>query len=84
MKALRHHLLQPGAPGGSALVRQQPEGLRLGGLLLLLLWEDDGVKVWQRLGFELRHLRLQQRRLRSPSRLALKDEDGGMRRLYLL
>lgn len=51
-----HHPFQPSAPHGSPLIYEKPEGLRLRGIHLLLLWENYSVEVWQRLGLELGHL----------------------------
>lgn len=52
-KTKTHHLLPATALYGSPLVDEQPEGFWLGGLQLLLLRQDHGVKVWQRLGLKL-------------------------------
>lgn len=41
-----HHLFQLSVPMGSALIYEQLEGLGLGGLQLLLLWQNYGFKVW--------------------------------------
>lgn len=73
-----HHLFQPSAPHGSPLIYEQPEGLGFCGLQLLLLWENYGVEVWQRLGLELGHLRLQRQHDWWFPSIVLKSEVGGL------